>query len=263
MSGMQTYKKGISDEERKLFEDRRKSDEEKPRQFVNFAFYKLDPQFRREFNDNQRAQSVEELAQVLDDSRRRFLIYPYSTLGIRPEVDFLVWRISYRLEDFEEATAELLRTRIGKYLETPYSYLAMTGPTIYVDEINDEQHAESNRNVVVIGGGKYLFVYPFVKTRPWYTMSQEDRMNAMREHIRVGRLFPSVKLNTTYSFGLDDQDFVVAFESDYPQDFLDLVKQLRETEASTYTQRDTPVFTCMQQDVRVLLSHVCAVERKL
>jgi chlorite dismutase len=260
MSQMQTYKKEISEEERKLFDERRAADQAKPRQFVNFAFYKLDPLFRRELSDRDRADAVEEFASVVEASRRRFLIYPYSTLGIRPETDLMLWRVSYRLEDFEEATAALLRTKIGKYLATPYSYLAMTGPTIYVDEIHDEDHKDSNRNTVVIGGGKYLFVYPFVKTRPWYVMPQEERMNAMREHIRVGRLFPSVKLNTTYSFGLDDQDFVVAFESDYPQDFLDLVKQLRETEASTYTQRDTPVFTCLQQDLRTILSHVCAVE---
>jgi chlorite dismutase len=262
MSQMQTYKKEISDEEKKLFDERRAADREKPRQFVNFAFYKLDPQFRREIAEDQRAEAVEEFAKVVENSRRKFLIYPYSTLGIRPEVDLMLWRISYRLEDFEETTAALLRTKLGKYLSTPYSYLAMTGPTIYVDEINDEHHAESNRNTVVIGGGRYLFVYPFVKTRPWYVMPQDERMNAMREHIRVGRLFPSVKLNTTYSFGLDDQDFVVAFESDYPQDFLDLVKQLRETEASTYTERDTPVITCLQQELRTILAHVCAVEPK-
>ena len=262
MSKMQTYKKEISEAERKLFEDRRAADKERPRQFVNFAFYKLAPQFRRELGENVRSEAVEEFARVVENSKKKFLIYPYSTLGIRPEVDMMLWRISYRLEDFEESTSAILRTRLGQYLQTPYSYLAMTGPTIYVDEINDEDHSESNRNVVVIGGGRYLFVYPFVKTRPWYVMPQEERMNAMREHIRVGKLFPSVKLNTTYSFGLDDQDFVVAFESDYPQDFLDLVKQLRETEASTYTQRDTPVFTCLQQDLRTMLAHVCAVDPK-
>jgi chlorite dismutase len=58
-----------------------------------------------------------------------------------------------------------------------------------------------------------------------------------------------VKLNTTYSFGLDDQDFVVAFESDHPEDFVDLVMELRETDASKYTVRDTPIFTCVLKTV--------------
>jgi chlorite dismutase len=55
-----------------------------------------------------------------------------------------------------------------------------------------------------------------------------------------------VKLHTTYSFGLDDQEFVVAFETDQPSDFLDLVQELRESKASRYTLRDTPMYTCRQ-----------------
>ena len=55
-----------------------------------------------------------------------------------------------------------------------------------------------------------------------------------------------MKLNTTYSFGIDDQEFVVAFETNFPEDFLDLVQQLRETEISMYTLQDTPIFSCVR-----------------
>ena len=72
----------------------------------------------------------------------------------------------------------------------------------------------------------------------------------MQTHIHVGHKFPTVKLNTTYSFGIDDQEFVVAFESDIVADFLDLVHQLRETESSKYTLRDTPTFTCVQMSIK-------------
>jgi chlorite dismutase len=88
-------------------------------------------------------------------------------------------------------------------------------------------------------------VYPFVKTRAWYRLSKEERQRQMDEHIAMGHRFPSVKINTTYSFGLDDQEFVVAFESDSVSDFLDLVHEMRESEASTHTVRDVPSFTCM------------------
>src|SRR2546423_1669724 len=93
---------------------------------------------------------------------------------------------------------------------------------------------------------KHEFVYPFVKTREWYSLPVEQRQEMMDEHIRVGTKYRSVKLHTTYSFGLDDQEFVVAFETDYPSDFLDLVQELREAKASRYTLRDTPMFTCRQ-----------------
>ena len=72
-----------------------------------------------------------------------------------------------------------------------------------------------------------------------------ERQAIMDVHIDVGHEFPSVRINTAYSFGLDDQEFVVVFESDSPSDFLDLVMKLRETKSSEFTLRDTPIFTCI------------------
>ena len=74
-------------------------------------------------------------------------------------------------------------------------------------------------------------------------------MRIMRGHIEVGRRYGSIEINTAYSFGLDDQEFVVAFETDYPADFLDLVEKLRGTESSAYTERETPIFTCISASV--------------
>jgi chlorite dismutase len=228
-----------------------------PRQFVNFAFYKVDSAWLRLDAETRRV-GAQELAEVIEKHRDKFLVHPYTTFGVRPETDFLLWRISYDLDDFESMAAAMRRTHMGSYLQTPYSYLAMTKTSIYVDDhVHEDQ--EGMRNKIVIGGGKYLFVYPFVKTRAWYVLSKEERQAIMREHIKFGHEYPSVKLNTTYSFGLDDQDFVVAFETNRPEDFLDLVQGLRETRSSLYTQRDTPVFTCTQQDVPTILAHLGGV----
>ena len=261
MTKMKAYRQDLAPDEQARFDEQRAADAAHPRQFVNFAFYKLDPAFRRSLSADRRAQAVEELAGVVENAKRKFLIYPYSTLGLRAEVDFFLWRISYRVDDFEEMTASMLRTDMGSHLDTTHSFLSMTGKSIYVDE-DDDSEALGARHKIVIGGGQYVFVYPFVKTRPWYLLPAEERMRIMRGHIAGGKRYPSVKLNTTYSFGLDDQDFVVAFESDYPQDFMDLVKELRETESSLYTQRDTPMFTGIQQDLRTVLARVGGVEPK-
>ena len=75
----------------------------------------------------------------------------------------------------------------------------------------------------------------------------------MAEHIRVGKEYATVDINTSYSFGLDDQEFVVSFESDEPQDFLDLVMELRESQGSAYTLRDTPIFTCIATEPEALM----------
>ncbi len=147
------------------------------------------------------------------------------------------------------------RTRVGAYLTMPCSFLAMTKRSMYIDKL-DPFHTAESRTHVIPGKRKYLFVYPFVKTREWYLLPLEKRQEIMDGHIRVGNEFPSVKLNTTYSFGLDDQDFVVAFETEEPKDFLDLVMKLRETESSKYTQRDTPIFTCVQMGMDKVLEQL-------
>lgn len=225
-----------------------------PRQFVNFGFYKLNPEWLR-LDEATRSAGAQELSEVIHSFQKKILLYPYTTFGVRAETDFLLWKISYDVDDFDRLATAIRRTHMGKYLETPYSFLAMTKTSIYIDDhVHDDQ--ESARNKIVVGGGKYLFVYPFVKTRQWYVLPKEERQQIMREHIRFGHEYPSVKLNTTYSFGLDDQDFVVAFETDKPEDFLDLVQGLRETQSSLFTQRDTPIFTCTQQPIATILSNI-------
>src|SRR6202022_163757 len=114
----------------------------------------------------------------------------------------------------------------------------------------------SNRLVIAPTDRRYLFVYPFVKTRAWYRLSQQERQRQMSEHIAMGHKYPSVKINTTYSFGLDDQEFVVAFETDSVGDFLDLVQAMRVSEASTHTVRDVPSFTCVSMDIDDVLAAI-------
>jgi chlorite dismutase len=121
----------------------------------------------------------------------------------------------------------------------------MTKPSEYSDE---------SRLEVRPAHGRYLFVYPFIKTRAWYTLPADERWRIMQEHIRVGKEYPDIDLNTSYSFGLDDQEFVVAFETDDPSRFLDLVQRLRTTESSTYTKQDTPTFTCVATSVERALA---------
>jgi chlorite dismutase len=152
-------------------------------------------------------------------------------------------------------TAAINRSVLGGYLTTPHSLVSMTKRSMYIDKV-DPFHTAESRTHIIPGKRKYLFIYPFVKTRPWYLLPLEKRQEIMDTHIRIGNKYPSVKLNTTYSFGLDDQDFVVAFETEEPKDFLDLVMELRETESSVYTQRDTPIFTCVQMPMEKILSQL-------
>ena len=217
--------------------------EEAKRQFVNFIFFKADPAWRR-LPQAEREQSKAQFCRVATEwaTSGRMNVLSYTTMGMRPDADFMLWRICYNLEELQEMTTALLATELGHYLTTPFSLLAMTKRSTYIIEHQHEGQVDS-RGQLRPGQYKYIFVYPFVKTREWYLLSMPTRQGIMNEHIALGHKSPSVKLNTTYSFGLDDQEFVVAFETDKPEDFLDLVMDLRETESSRYTVRDTPIFT--------------------
>lgn len=214
-----------------------------PRQFVTFTFYKARPEWRT-LDERAREDAKREFVEAVEAYRPDLLMHAYSIVGLRSNVDFMLWRIGYTLDPFQEMSARLNRTVLGRHLEVTQSFLSMTKRSMYIDKDNPE-HVEDRLHIVP-GKSKYLFVYPFVKTRDWYMLPVEKRQEMMDEHIRVGTKYRSVKLHTTYSFGLDDQEFVVAFETDNPADFLDLVQELRETQASSYTLRDTPMYTCRQ-----------------
>lgn len=224
-----------------------------PRQFVNFTFYHATPEWRM-LADDQKREYKAEFVNTVDEFRPQLLINSYSTVGLRTNVDFMIWRIGYELDPIQAMTSRLNHTQMAKYLEPSQSFLAMTKRSMYIDKDNPE-HVEDRLHIVP-GKSDYLFVYPFVKTREWYTRSADQRQEMMDEHIRIGSKYRSVKLHTTYSFGLDDQEFVVAFETDNPADFLDLVQELRETKASSYTLRDTPMFTCRRRSLAECLESV-------
>ncbi|MBI2119575.1 MAG: chlorite dismutase family protein [Elusimicrobia bacterium] len=222
------------------------------RQFVNFRFFKVLPEWRF-LEDKLKERAKEESLNAYQEFSSKVILRSYSTLGVRADCEFMFWRISERLEDFIDMSSQFFKTGFGKYVVPTYSYLCMTKRSSYIDKISPE-HGES-RTRVVPGKYKYIFVYPFVKSRDWYQFPLPERQAMMDEHIRVGNKYPSVKLNTTYCFGLDDQEFVVAFESDHPKDFLDLVMELRESKASKYTLRDTPTFTCIAKPFKDILEN--------
>jgi chlorite dismutase len=222
------------------------------REYVRYLFYRARPAWFA-LSSSEREHACAELEAALEPYLERLaVVRAYNTGGTRGDADFLLWTVAERLEDFQELQSSVRRTQLGSHLDTPYSYLAMTKRSQYVDKhVHPDQ--EGRRTRIRPTGRKYLFVYPMVKKRSWYRLSLAERQRAMDEHIRIGHDFPRVKINTSYSFGLDDQEFVVAFETDYPGDFLDLVEKLRGGEASAYTERETPIFSCVAGSIGEVL----------
>jgi chlorite dismutase len=221
-----------------------------PRQFVSFTFYKVRPEWRL-LDDAAKRAGKAEFLEIYNSYERQLILNSYSLVGLRRTADLMIWRVGYDLDKFQEMTARLNNTGLGRYLDVSENFLSMTKRSLYIDKYNPEH--DEDRLHVIPGKSKYVFVYPFVKTRDWYMADAETRQTLMDEHIRVGMKYKSVKINTTYSYGLDDQEFVVAFETDSPQDFLDLVEDLRFTKASKFTLRDTPMYTCRLLELRECL----------
>ncbi len=221
---------------------REPADDGERRDFVKYTFYHLRPEWRR-LDPLVRQVGKTAFARVLDHPPEGVLARTFSLVGLKSGCEMMVWSIGPELVPLQESHARLLGTPLGGYLDTPYSYLGMGRRSEYLGE-----HAHGGEG----GGGQrrpldlpYLFVYPFVKKREWYGLSLEERKRIMGEHFRIGHQYPKVRIHTGYSFGLDDQEFILAFEAESPAEFLDLVSDLRSTEASRYTALETPIFTCV------------------
>src|SRR6185369_12784105 len=106
-----------------------------PRQFVNFTFYRTRPDWRLlSSDDKQRCR--DEFVKTVDEFRSSLLIHSYSTIGLRTNVDFMIWRIGYELEPMQEMTARINKTEMAKYIEPSQSFLSMTKRSMYIDKDN-------------------------------------------------------------------------------------------------------------------------------
>jgi chlorite dismutase len=227
------------------------------RQFLNYSFYHLDPVFRRLPASERRAAGAEfiELVRTWEASDDPIL-RTYSLVGLRAGVDFMLWQIAFDPLSFQSMEAAIRRSQLGAYLSQVHSFLSLQRRSQYVNKVKGAGEGLE----LLPGQGKFLFVYPFTKTRAWYRLSPHARQGMMDEHIAASAPFKGVSLNSSYSYGIDDQDFVVAFDSDYPQEFVDLVGRLRYTEASLYTQRDTPMFTCAKASIDAIVAQLANMD---
>ena len=227
-------------------------EEKLPAQYVNYVFFKLDPLWRR-LPDDEREKGKEEFLEAVEETSGEMLLRSFSLMGLRADADFMLWKIGYDLDAFERMQGALMKTGLGKYLTVEYSYFALARRSIYVGE---HTPGFENRRYIVPGEGDYLFVYPFVKTREWYRLSLDERQRMMNEHMQIGRNHYPVKNNTAYCFGIDDYEFILSFEAESPEKFQDLMMELRESEASSYTELDTPIFTCRRKNLPEILDSI-------
>ena len=211
------------------------------KRFIKYSFFKVAREWRF-LSPEERATAKQEFLTVLKRHASDVELHYFTLVGLRRDVDFMVMAGSPDVQSFPNLVSDLVSTSLGRYLDTPYSYLAMTRRSTYLgSHIHPDQEGSGPQ---AQSGSKYLFVYPFVKKREWYRIPFPERQRMMAEHFKIGHKYPKIKINTGYSFGLDDQEFVLAFEGDDPSEFLALVEELRSSDVSMFTQLEVPVFTC-------------------
>jgi len=196
--------------------------------------------------DLAKEESAKEVENVIKNSGIMFR--SYSNLGLRDDTDFLFWFAAKTVEEIQKITEKIYKTVFGKYIIPSLTYISCTRPSLYVQEQKPQGFVTGSE------AKKHVIVYPFTKTREWYLLSKEKRQEIMDEHIEVSKKYPQIVLNTTYSFGIHDEDFMLAFEVDDIRDFQNLIMDLRETQVSTYVKNDIPMIVCVKKDLVSLIS---------
>lgn len=209
-------------------------------QFVNFMFFRVNPEWRKLDVDTKRV-FKSEFQSVYEKFRDGFLLFSYSLVGFDSKADLMFWRIGTSLDLIQEMTAQLYRTNLGSYLEPTDNYLSVTKKRMFVPESSE------GRLRVAAGTTKYHFVYPCAKQKEWLELSGEERDAMIEENFMVGMKFSNIKIHLTHAFGFSDQEYLISFETDEPKDFLAMAEELRETSASKFTLRGMPVYTCRQR----------------
>jgi chlorite dismutase len=217
------------------------------RHFVQYTGFKVDPAWRR-LPHGARADGREAFAGVLAEYAPQIATWAYSTIGLKMGSDFLLWRRGSDVKAMQEMTARLLQTGIGQYSEVSYQLWGFTRPSNYTKRPTTQEQA-----IDLDDRQTYLVVYPFSKTTEWYLMSRDARQGMMNEHMRIGHDYADIRQVLLYATGMDDQEFVVAYECEDLPRFSQLVVDLRNTEARRYTLKDTPILTGVHRPLREAL----------
>jgi chlorite dismutase len=220
--------------------------------FVQYLFLALDPVWRR-LPESDRACAQTELRELIE-GQTALTTYAYATTGMKAGTDILLWRTGLELDELQSGTSELFKSRLGGYLSIPCGYIGLIRNSTYVRRQDPQEQAALAKE-----RGRYLVIYPFTKTHEWYQLGKASRQGMMNEHIKIGHEYPSIRQVLVHSTGLDDQEFVVAYEMEDAAELLafqTLVMDLRSTDGRPYTLRDTPVFTAVHRPLAEVLDLV-------
>jgi chlorite dismutase len=222
-------------------------------ELYRFLTFAVTPEWRR-LDEAQRDGQKAEFARAADHHSVR--VHAYSLVGTRADAELLLWCVADDLDALRDLEQRLAATRLWAHSARPYAYLAARRRSQY---LAGHEHAGSEHGRPTagpVGDMPYVVVYPMTKKRSWYALPHEERTRIMGAHFATGHKYPDIRIHTGYSFGIDDQEFVVSFEVPDVRRFVALVAELRETESSAYTERETPIFVGAAMSLRRALDAI-------
>lgn len=193
-------------------------------------------------------EAAAEFSQVIDHPGEGVTLRgAYTTLGLSANADLIIWAHAASVDQLQQYAIAIDRTSIGSHLDEVFNYIGAGGMSQY-----DPTHGPAF--IKGIPAKDYLSVYPFTKTPDWYLIDYQERRRLMVEHGEMGRDFPEILTNTVNSFGIQDQEFVVALEDDDPEQLIKMVQRLRAAEVRKWTALDTPIFLGRRKPVSDVLA---------
>jgi chlorite dismutase len=205
-------------------------------QYHNYIFFTLRSEFSSLSSTKQTTYKKAFLKALKKE--KQVITNAYATVGLKTDTTILLWFQGDTIETIQNFLNILLHTELGKYLVISYTLFGMARPTQYSEKSTGHLHTDRK-------GGKYLTIYPFTKTKEWYMLDFDTRRRLMGGHVSVGKNYPQIEQLLLYSYGIDDNEFIVSYEMDDLSAFQSLVMALRSDKVRVYTQKDTPIFTCI------------------
>jgi chlorite dismutase len=216
--------------------------------FTVFWLFQADPN-RPHLSEAERSQAAESLLDVIDRHSGSVQVRgAYSTTGLSAGVDLILWLVADECDAFQDLATAIHRSPAGRSLTLRHVYLGVASMSQY-----DPEHSPAFLRG--LAPKQFLSVYPFTKTTEWYLLPYEERRALMVEHGRMGHEYPTIQTNTVNSFGIADQEFIVALEDGDPGTLVKMVQRLRAAEVRTYTKIDTPIFLGRLTDLQTAIEN--------
>src|SRR5271168_3963637 len=200
--------------------------------YHNYLFFDLYNDFYQLPKKEQEEQK-EEFAKLITDNKE-LIIASYATLGLKVKTTFMLWCRGKKPEEVQSMLRELLRTKLGKYLSISYTFFGIVRNSEYSGRPGKPEQVMQTYESRM----PYFVLYPFTKTTDWHMLDFEKRKSIMGEHIKVGLSHPAIRQCLLYSYGIDDQEFLVSYEMKTLEEFQALVIEMRRTVGRKYTLVD-------------------------